>query len=186
MNCAICMTAVTADDATTICPACAAPYHADCWSENGGCAVYGCSQVPKTEGLKPLEIPPAYWGREDKDCPRCGKSILAMAVRCRHCGAAVEARPEAQAAYQSRVERKVRAPKLRRTAIAMLIASVLPLAALVSVTFGWMYYSRNRNEIRKLPGGYDGLYRIAIGVGIAQLAIFAVGVTAFWIRGAFS
>lgn len=182
MNCAICMTAVTADDELTTCSACAAPYHADCWAENGGCAVYGCVNVPKTEGLKPLEIPPAYWGRDDKDCPRCGKSILAMAVRCRHCGASIEARPEAQTSYQSRMTRKARAPKLRRTALAMLIASILPLVSLISVTFGWIYYSRNREEIRKLSGGYDGLYRIAIAVGLAQLAIFAVGITAFWIR----
>jgi len=184
MNCSICMTAVVPADDTTVCSACAARYHADCWRENGGCAVYGCVNVPKTEGLKPLEIPPAFWGREDKDCPRCGKSILAMAVRCRHCGADVEARPEAQASYQTRLTRKARAPRFRSMAIALLIASVLPLFALISVTFGWIYYARNREEIRKLPGGYEGLYRIAIGVGLAQLVIFAVGLAAFWIRGA--
>lgn len=181
MNCAICMTAVGPQDETTICPACAAPYHTDCWTETGGCAVYGCSQVPKTEGLKPLEIPPAFWGREDKDCPRCGKSILAMAVRCRHCGAAIEARPEEKVAYQSRIERKSRAPRLRRTAILFLIASLLPVAALATVTFGWLYYANHRAELRKLPGGYDGLYRIALGVAIAQISIFIIGLTAFWI-----
>ena len=186
MNCAICMTAVTADDALTTCSSCAAPYHTDCWTENGGCAVYGCVNVPKTEGLKPIEIPPAYWGREDKDCPRCGKSILAMAVRCRHCGASIEARPEEQASYQNRMTRRERAPMLRRTALAMLIASILPFASLLSVTIGWIYYKRNQAEIRKLSGGYDGLYRIAIAVGLAQIAIFAVGMTAFWIRGAMS
>jgi hypothetical protein len=186
MSCAICMTAVDAADETAFCSGCTARYHADCWSENGGCAVYGCVNVPKTEGLKPLEIPPAFWGREDKDCPRCGKSILAMAVRCRHCGADIEARPEAQTTYQSRVTRKARAPRLRRTAVALLVASVLPLAALLSVTIGWLYYARNREEIRKLPGGIDGLYRIAIGVGLAQIAIFAAGVAAYYIHGALS
>ncbi|MGH9420553.1 MAG: RING finger protein, partial [Thermoanaerobaculia bacterium] len=39
--CSICMTAVEADDASTSCPACRASYHAGCWTENGGCAVYG-------------------------------------------------------------------------------------------------------------------------------------------------
>ena len=186
MNCAICMTTVEASDELTTCSACAAPYHSDCWTENGGCAVYGCVNVPKTEGLKALEIPPAYWGRDDKDCPSCGKSILAMAVRCRHCGATVEARPEEQASYQNRMTRRERAPMLRRTALAMLIASILPFASLLSVTIGWIYYKRNQAEIRKLSGGYDGLYRIAIAVGLAQIAIFAVGMTAFWIRGAMS
>jgi endogenous inhibitor of DNA gyrase (YacG/DUF329 family) len=186
MNCAICMTAVDAADDVAVCPGCTARYHADCWNETGGCAVYGCTHVPKTEGLKPIEIPPAYWGREDKECPRCGKNILAMAVRCRHCGADVEARPEAQAAYESRLSRKARAPRLRRTAVAMLIASVLPLAALLSVTLGWLYYTRNREDIRRLPGGYDGLYRIAIAVGLAQIAIFAIGISAYLIHGALS
>jgi hypothetical protein len=180
------MTAIGGTDETTICSGCAAPYHAECWTENGGCAVYGCAMVPKTEGLRPLEIPPAYWGRDDKDCPRCGKSILAMAVRCRHCGAAVEARPEEQASYQSRIVRKGRAPTLRRTAIALLIVSILPVVSLIGATFGWLYYSRNRSEIQKLSGGYDGLYRIAISVAIAQLVILIFGVTSFWIHGAVS
>jgi uncharacterized membrane protein YhaH (DUF805 family) len=28
------------------CPACQTPHHHDCWTENGGCTVFGCAQAP--------------------------------------------------------------------------------------------------------------------------------------------
>jgi len=44
--CAICQSAIGEGDVRTACPGCGAPYHAECWAENGGCAVYGCECVP--------------------------------------------------------------------------------------------------------------------------------------------
>ena len=181
--CAICQSPFGADDAATACPACGAPYHADCWSDNGGCAVYGCRLVPNTEGLKPLEIPPAFWGREDKNCPVCNSLIAAMAVRCRHCGAAIEARPEEKTSYERRQARRERAPALRRNAVLMIVLSLIPVVAAPAALLGWLYYRSHRDEIRKLPGSADGLYRIAIGVATAQSIIIALGVLGFWIRG---
>jgi hypothetical protein len=181
-HCAICMTPVEPGDETTACPECTAPYHDDCWSANGGCAVYGCRMVPETEGLKPLEIPPAFWGREDKDCPRCGKQIMAMAVRCRHCGAQVEARIEGRATYEKREARRARAPRLRQFSVILLVLSLLPFVSLVPAVVGMVYYRAHRDEIRKLPGSYDGYYRISIAVGIAQLAIFSIALVAWWMK----
>src|SRR5512138_2081358 len=85
--CAICQSSLEPPSELTRCPECQSAYHADCWQENGGCAIYGCAQVPATEGRAALEIPAAYWGQEEKPCPACGRQILAAAVRCRHCGA---------------------------------------------------------------------------------------------------
>jgi TM2 domain-containing membrane protein YozV len=31
------------------CPGCGTPHHADCFAENGGCTVFGCSQAPADE-----------------------------------------------------------------------------------------------------------------------------------------
>lgn len=31
------------------CPGCATPHHADCFAENGGCTVFGCSHAPTDE-----------------------------------------------------------------------------------------------------------------------------------------
>jgi Prokaryotic RING finger family 1 len=181
--CAICQSPFGPDDAATMCPACGAPYHADCWSDNGGCAVYGCRLVPNTEGLKPLEIPPAFWGREDKSCPACNALIAAMAVRCRHCGAAIEARPEEKTSYDRRQARRQRAPALRRNAVLLIVASLIPVLAALAAIFGWMYYRHNHDEIRRLPGSAEGLYRIAIGVAAAQSVIIALALVGFWIRG---
>ena len=183
-SCAICLTSLGADDAATACPACGAPYHAECWSDNGGCAVYGCRMVPTTEGLKPLEIPPAFWGREDKNCPVCNALIAAMAVRCRHCGAAVEARPEEKSVYARRQARRERAPALRRGAMTLVILSLVPILAAFAALGGWLFYRRNRDEIRRLPGSADGLYRIAIAVATAQSVIIVLALAGFWVRGA--
>lgn len=182
--CSICLSPIGPDDAGTACPACSAPYHAECWSDNGGCAVYGCRMVPTTEGLKPLEIPPAFWGREDKNCPKCNALIAAVAVRCRHCGASVEARPEEKMAYDRRQERRKRAPTLRRGAVALVTLSIIPVVGAPAALGGWFFYRRNRAEIRKLPGSYDGLYRIAIGVATAQSVIIALALIGFWIKSA--
>src|SRR5437762_1315151 len=75
--CAICLSAIMESDAKTACPACNAGYHAECWNENGGCAVYGCSQAPAVELRRAIEIPMSYWGQENKNCPKCGREILA-------------------------------------------------------------------------------------------------------------
>lgn len=184
-GCSICMTPIGADEAMRACESCGTRYHADCWSENGGCAVYGCAQVPKTEGLKPLEIPPAFWGREDKDCPRCGAKIMALAVRCRHCGGEVEARPEEKSAYERRAARKGRAPKLRRAALVFLTLSLLPGTSLITLIAGPLFYRNHRDEIRRLPGGTEGLFRIAITTAAAQCALLLFGFVAWWIKSAF-
>jgi TM2 domain-containing membrane protein YozV len=32
-----------------VCPDCGTPHHADCYAENGGCTVFGCSAAPEEE-----------------------------------------------------------------------------------------------------------------------------------------
>lgn len=176
------MTPVQPEEPLNTCPSCEAPFHAECWQENGGCAVYGCNMVPDTDRLKPLEIPPAFWGREDKDCPRCGKQIKAMAVRCRHCGAQVEAKIELKAAYEKRQAQKARGPKLRKISLLFLVLALLPLLSIIPAVFGRLFYRNNREEIRRLPGSYDGYYRISIAVGTGQIALFLVALMAWWIK----
>jgi hypothetical protein len=43
--CKICQSPIAVFEASTICPACSQPYHAECWQQNRGCAAYGCSCV---------------------------------------------------------------------------------------------------------------------------------------------
>ena len=105
-----------------------------------------------------------------------------MAVRCRSCGASIEARPEEKAAYERRQARRERAPALRRGAVVMIILSLIPVVAAVAAAAGWLFYRSNRAEIRKVPGSCDGLFRISIGVAAAQSVIIALALLGFWVK----
>jgi len=42
--CSYCQAPLKNAEEIFYCPSCSSPYHKDCWFENNGCAVYGCSQ----------------------------------------------------------------------------------------------------------------------------------------------
>lgn len=46
-TCPYCRFPLKAGGELTICGACKAAHHTECWSDNGGCAVMGCSAAPK-------------------------------------------------------------------------------------------------------------------------------------------
>lgn len=48
-TCPYCRTPFEPDDEIVACPACGTEHHADCFAENGGCTVFGCSQAPVEE-----------------------------------------------------------------------------------------------------------------------------------------
>ncbi len=41
--CAYCLSPFERGDVVLFCPKCGLPHHFDCWSENAGCAAYGCN-----------------------------------------------------------------------------------------------------------------------------------------------
>ena len=170
--CAICQSPLQQDEATATCPSCQADYHADCWEENQGCAVYGCDEVPPTEGRESLEIPAAYWGREEKPCPACGQTILAAAVRCRHCGATFDsARPESKKEFYSRAGHKKRAPSVRNGVVWLFLLGVLPCTAPFTAVIGSVWYLSHRADIKKLPGVSVGFAVIGLAAAIGQTVL---------------
>lgn len=167
--CAICQSPLERGEATATCPGCLAEYHADCWEENQGCAVYGCEEVPPTEGRESLEIPAAYWGREDKPCPACGQTILAAAVRCRHCGATFEsARPESSREFHSRAGHQKRAPTVRKGVVWLFVLGILPCTAPLTAVIGSAWYMSHRADLKKLPGVSFSLAAIGLAAAIGQ------------------
>jgi TM2 domain-containing membrane protein YozV len=53
--CPYCRTEVGVGEATvTLCKGCSTPHHSDCYEENGGCTIFGCSEAPAEE--TPLKI----------------------------------------------------------------------------------------------------------------------------------
>jgi hypothetical protein len=174
--CGICQTAVAAEEARCDCPECRAAYHADCWQENKGCAVYGCSKVPETELRESLEIPVSYWGQEKKPCPNCGKEIMAAAIRCRSCGAEfASARPEDRREFRQRKEVESHAPKLRQHTVLLVVFAAIPFTAPIAALYGYFWYGSKKDELNTLPRLYPTLAKIAIGLGVAQTA----GIAAF-------
>jgi hypothetical protein len=45
-TCPYCRCPLKQDGELALCPQCRAAHHADCWADNGGCAVLGCSAAP--------------------------------------------------------------------------------------------------------------------------------------------
>lgn len=47
--CPYCRAPIAPEEETILCEACATPHHADCYTENCGCTVFGCSKAPLDE-----------------------------------------------------------------------------------------------------------------------------------------
>lgn len=184
-TCGICQSGISGREVETACPVCQAPYHSECWQENGGCAVYGCSEVPQVEQRASIEIPASYWGQENKPCPACGAMILAAAVRCRICGASFDsAQPEDGAQFQARMERERKIPGMKRTIVLLFVFSVVPLLAPVGALWGILWYPVNYRNVHALPSFFPALCRISLIVSFGQCALFAIMIGLFWlIRG---
>ena len=173
--CAICQSPFGADDSRTACPDCQAEYHLDCWTENHGCAVYGCPQVPATEHRDTLEIPVSYWGQEHKICPMCNAQILAAAVRCKICGTTFDsAQPLDAEQFVQKTTRVVRAPALRKQAVWVFILCLVPFLAPLAVAGGAVWYWPRRKEIGALPSLYGALVKIGLLVGTSQTIILLI------------
>lgn len=173
--CAICQSPFGPDEPRTVCPECRAEYHQECWTENGGCAVYGCTAVPQVEQRRSIEIPVSYWGQENKPCPACGQQILAAAMRCRHCGAMfTSAQPEDSAAFTQRTAQESRLPRIRQTVITLFVCSVLPCLAPIGGVAGLIWYATHRDDVAALPSLYAALSKIGIVVGLGQTALLVL------------
>jgi predicted Zn finger-like uncharacterized protein len=173
--CPVCQCPVSEKEELFACPDCRTPYHRDCWEYNKGCGVYGCSLVPQTEHLESTEIPVSYWGKEEKNCPVCSKVILAAATRCRYCGATFEsARPETATEFDRRAAVEKNLPSVRRTALWLLVFSIISCTAPLAAIFGSIWYAKHRQEIEALPSLHAALCKIAVGLAVGQTVLFAV------------
>lgn len=47
--CPYCRTPISAEETATVCEGCGTSHHSDCYVENGGCTIFGCSRAPAEE-----------------------------------------------------------------------------------------------------------------------------------------
>lgn len=56
--CPYCRAAIEPGEAhSALCPGCGTPHHTDCFNENGGCTVFGCSAAPAAEPKLSIAAP---------------------------------------------------------------------------------------------------------------------------------
>jgi hypothetical protein len=55
--CPYCRTRIGAEDGPTVCEGCGTAHHADCYAENGGCTIFGCSNAPGDEPKLSVSTP---------------------------------------------------------------------------------------------------------------------------------
>jgi hypothetical protein len=55
--CPYCRTNIAAGDEPLICEGCGAAHHADCYAENRGCTIFGCSKAPADEPKVSVSTP---------------------------------------------------------------------------------------------------------------------------------
>ncbi len=55
--CPYCRTKIGAEDGPMVCEGCGTAHHADCYTENGGCTIFGCSRAPGDEPKVSVSTP---------------------------------------------------------------------------------------------------------------------------------
>jgi hypothetical protein len=55
--CPYCRTKIVPEDEPVVCEGCGTSHHADCYTENGGCTIFGCSKAPGDEPKLSVSTP---------------------------------------------------------------------------------------------------------------------------------
>ncbi|PYV51382.1 MAG: hypothetical protein DMG92_04660 [Acidobacteria bacterium] len=55
--CPYCRSPISTEEPVTTCEGCGTPHHTDCYDENGGCTIFGCSRAPAEEPKLTVSTP---------------------------------------------------------------------------------------------------------------------------------
>lgn len=174
-HCPFCQTGIFEGEAVVGCKDCHTQYHADCWAENEGCAIYGCQSSADTIKWDDNQIPVSYWGKEHKSCPNCSQEILAAALRCKHCGTVFKsAKPTNSDEFAIDKNYEQEKSKLKRKTAFVFFANAIPLLGILALLIGGIWVIKNRKFIRKLPGVNRTMCHLGLIVGATQVLLFTV------------
>ncbi|AGC46688.1 hypothetical protein MYSTI_05409 [Myxococcus stipitatus DSM 14675] len=171
-TCGICQTGIEVGEEVGTCPACQAPFHAECWAENGGCAQYGCAHMPGTSTAEAPTAAHTYWGQEEKTCFDCGQQIKVAALRCRFCGAVFSSnQPLSSSEVVTQEQVSARRAAAGRVAVGLFVAGLMPCTAPLALLAGGVWCLNNRETIRKLPSQRRVMAWVGLGAAASSTVL---------------
>lgn len=167
-TCPYCITKLAPDLEAVICPACGTPHHVECWVENEGCCLYGCSLAPfRTSIVQPPGGPPPAMS---PTCRGCGAIVRSGDVYCTSCGRPISSPTSGGAARRRRARPQM--SRMSREAVLFGLLSLVcgPLFLLFSPLA--IYYGSR--ALRNLRGEQQQSGRSAATVGIVLGILSAI------------
>ena len=164
--CSICQNAMQPGEEACLCPECRSPYHRECWDEVGGCATYGCRQMP--QAAKPAEPGPRTegWG-DDKVCPKCGQVIRSAALKCRYCKARFpSAVPMTSEEYREWRQQRALLTPTRIVAIVVFAVSLFGCLGPLVLLGGGLWLWRSHDSLKRVGGAPQVLAYFGLGLSL--------------------
>ena len=129
--CPYCKTEIKDGESVKICPACDVPHHEACWTENGGCTTFGCTEQVPAE-TPAAEVPVAE--APANVCATCGAVLNEGDGFCPNCGtkATVSVSAEVNEAI-SQFNAGVEQQKKKTKMLPIIIAIAVAIAAIATV-----------------------------------------------------
>lgn len=147
--CPICQTQIDSVEACVDCPECQQVHHRECWSEIGGCGTYGCRQAPAADKGEDAAAPQSAWG-DTKECPVCGESIKAIALKCRYCDAEFDSvDPMTRGDLRRQARRDDELKNIRNSTVAVFVVSLFGCPAPLTLILSLVAILPKRDKIQK-------------------------------------
>ncbi len=134
--CPVCMQTIEDGAEAITCPDCGKAYHAECWSNNGGCS------NPECKGITKQQQSPGSVVKSNNACPQCGATVDLNKNFCEKCGYSLNI------AKQNRTASKNNKKKI----FIVLVAALLIIGLSVGLTVFFMqakYENNNKTEKQK-------------------------------------
>lgn len=166
--CPICQAPVEPGEEVVTCIDCKRIHHTECWSEVGGCGMYGCRQAfPAQKTTDPSAMANsqnAVWAAEQAACPVCRETISKGARACSFCKTPVHHQHGRMIARFHGSPQDRSEQSLRTTAVALLVVSFIGFLAPVILVIASIVFWRKRQNLARMGQIYPVLVLLAIGI----------------------